>query len=175
MRMIPFLTVALLLALVVPVQAQQKYAVVSIQKVLEKADAGVSARSELSKETEKAKGELEGKRKDIERLQEDLQKQGVAMSAKAKEDKENELRKKMREFQEATQKVQERMSAEEKRVLKPLLENMRSVVNDFAKRNGYALILDSSPPASPVIFYDGSVDVTDQITEALNKATRKSK
>ncbi len=127
----------------------------------------------MEKKFESAKKQLEAKQKELESLKQALQKQSLVLSLEAKQDKELEFKRKVRDFQDMTQATQRKMQIEQKKVGTPVLELLQKVVNEYGKKNGYTAIYDKK--SSGFLYVDETIDITNQLMLELNRAYRAGK
>lgn len=147
-----------------------KIGVVDMGKVFKASDAGKAAFSDLEEKFKPMQGDLEKQKHELDKLRDELQKQGVALSADAKTEKEKDFQKKFRDYQDLLQTSQRTMKAEEDRLAKPILEQLVKILKDFGKKNGYSLIIEKN---AGLLYADEKADVTAQIISELNKAMPK--
>jgi outer membrane protein len=163
------ITVCMLLLSVAAAHAQtQKIGVCNMTEVFQKSVPGEKAMSQLQNKYKGMKEELETKKKNLEEMRQDMQKQSMVLSQEAKRNKEVEFMKQSRDLQGLFQTYQEQMKGEEDRLSKPILETLQEVLGEYGNDNGFAVILDTRN--SGIVFADDTIDVTDEIISELNKA-----
>jgi len=74
-------------------------------------------------------------------------------------------------FQQALGEYQNKMGAEQNRIVEALQAGFTKTVDEYRKANGYAVILGTEAAIS----YDESADISDKIIEAMNKMDIKIK
>lgn len=117
MRRILFTVLVLVLAF----QAQafaagsQKIGVASMGKLIKDSEIGQAAQKKMEKKFESAKAKMQSKQKELEALKQSLQKQSLVLSLEAKQDKELEFKRKVRDYQDLAQATQRKMQLEEKK------------------------------------------------------------
>lgn len=175
MRRILFTVLVLVLAF----QAQafaagsQKIGVASMGKLIKDSEIGQAAQKKMEKKFESAKAKMQSKQKELEALKQSLQKQSLVLSLEAKQDKELEFKRKVRDYQDLAQATQRKMQLEEKKVGTPVLELIKKVVEEFGKKNGYSAIYDKG--TSGFLYVDDAIDVSNQILLEMNRAFRAGK
>ncbi len=145
-----------------------KVGVVNIQVIINESDPGTKAQAELRAGFETMKAELDKKNETLTRLRDDLQRQGPVLSQEARQNKELEYRRLMRDFQDQVQAFQVRMRAEEDRLTEPILELLFNTIRDYGKKHGFAMIIDGT--SAGLLYADDSVNITEQIKQEFNKA-----
>jgi outer membrane protein len=164
-------------------QQQLKVGVVDLQAVLDNSTYGKAAKERLKELSIKLQEEIKSKREVKEQRQEELQKlrqeiqtQGLVLSREAREVKAEAYRKKVRALkrfiddtnrfiEDATQEFRER----EVRQTQRLLLQIRDVVHKLGKQDGYTLILEGNEAAAVVLYFDKTIDLTQQVTERYNQ------
>lgn len=100
-------------------------------------------------------------------------KQALVLSLEAKQDKELEFKRKVRDYQDLAQATQRKMQIEEKKVATPVIDLLKKVVTDYGKKNGYTAIFDKK--TSGFLYVNDSVDITNQLLLEMNRAYRAGK
>jgi outer membrane protein len=164
-----FLTLFILLAFSsLAYSADFKLGVIDSGQVIQRSEPGQRAFGQLNVQFKDMKTELDKKRDDIQKLRDDLQKQSMALSQEAKQDKEMEFKRKVRDFQDLLQNYQNKMRVEEEKLSKPIIEVLVQVIGDYGKKNGYSAIVDGKQAG--MMYVDQTVDITEQVVAELNKA-----
>jgi len=173
MRYVMFLVFTFFLVSLSPgyVLAGTKIGVLDMQKIISQSEPGKQAMAQLRTKTEKMKKELDKQKKELQTLRNELQKQALVLSQEAKQDKELEFKKKLRDYQDTLLMYQKKIRMEEQKLSKPILNLLVKVIKDYGKKHGFTAIWDMR--ASGLVFSQDSIDITDQIMAELNKAWQK--
>ena len=150
--------------------AETKIGVVDMQKALQTVDAGKKARTELEKEFNAKKKDLDGEQEKLKKMDEEFKKQSLALSEEAKSKKQREFQEKYMKFQEMAQKSQMEIQKRESELTAPLVDKMRGVIGEIAKEKSYSIILEKNN--SSVLFFKDSDDVTAEVIETFNKKNK---
>lgn len=148
--------------------AQVKIGVVDMQTVIAESAPGQAAMAELRTRFESMKEELDKQNAQITELRDELQRQSMVLSQEAKQDKELEYRRIVRDFQDQFQAFQTKMKAEEDRLSDPILEVLLEVIDAYGKNNKFTMIIDGT--AAGLVYADETVIITEAIIQELNKA-----
>lgn len=148
--------------------AQMKIGIVDMQAVIADSVPGQQAMNELRTRFESMKAELDKQNEVITKLREELQRQSMVLSQEAKQDRELEFRRKVRDFQDQFQTFQVKMQSEEDRLSEPILKLLIDVINSYGKANNFTMIMDGT--AAGLVYADQSVVITETIIQELNKA-----
>ncbi len=172
MKKIAF-AVLMLVLLASPALAGEKIGVINLEKIMTSSEPAQQAMSELQNQFKSVKEKLTKRKKEIQKLREDMQKQKMVLSQEAKKDKEIELKRKIRDLRDEARNYQRRIKKEEKNLSKPILEMLQKIVEKYGKKHDYSVILDSQK--SGLLYSKDALDITDKIMVKLNKAWRSKK
>lgn len=145
-----------------------KIGVVDMQVVIAESEPGTKAMAELRARFETMKAELDKQNEILTKLRDELQRQSMVLSQEAKQDKELEYRRLVRDFQDQFQAFQVKMKSEEDRLSEPILELLLNVILDYGKKHGFTMIIDGT--SAGLLYADDSVIITENIKQELNKA-----
>jgi len=150
--------------------AQTKLAIIDMKNVISSSEPGQKAMKQLKKKFEKMKQKLDQQRQELQNLREELQKQSLVLSQEAKQDKELEFKRKVRDFQDMFQTYRRKMRMEEKKLSDPIIETLIQIIKDYGKKHKYTAILDAK--SSGLLYADDAIDITREIIVELNRAWR---
>lgn len=159
-----------LLALCSVAQAEAKIGFVDMKAVIATSEPGVKAMESLSSQFKDMKTSLDAQKKTLDALRDELQKQAMMLSQEAKTEKENQYRRKVRDFQDLAQTHQQKLQQAEQSLSQPIIDKLLEILQDYGKKNGYTAILDKQGGA--VMYNTPESDLTDAIVAELNKAMR---
>lgn len=114
-----------------------------------------------------AEKKLENKKETIEKLQGKLDL--LKESEKAKEAKK--LSKELKEYRDLEREVFTDIRKERDEKMKDIVEDIDKIIKDYAKKNGFELIINSNA----VLYGVKAMDVTDEILKISNKKYKKKK
>ena len=169
MRM-PFVALALCLAVSVAHAQEYKIAVVNIEAVIANSDAGKSLQSKLQDFRKQATADVKALVDQADAMQKQAQDNAATLSAgklaelkRGYEDKALEIKRMRQDKQAQGQRIQEQGLKEIEKLLGPVFEKLRA-------EEGYDLILDSSGQVSSIIMYSEKVDISQLVLDRLNAA-----
>ena len=126
----------------------------------------------LSKKLEPKQNELKGKSDEIENLKKQLNTQGDKLNDEAKSSLTKQIETKQKALERDAQDAQEDARNQENEIAQRILQKMAPLIVDYAKNNGYALIIDASTnnqwPNGPVLWNAGTLDITKPVVDAYN-------
>ncbi len=160
----------LLFVLQVPAMAQDiKIGVLDMEKYSRESLAGQEVAAQMKTTLEPKVKEIQRVDEEFNRLKEDYIKQSSAYSLEVQNAKKLELKRKGRDIEDMKLEFQRFAKAEEERLTKPVQELMQKVAEEFAKENGYDLLLEMR--VSGVLFInEEKLDITDELVKALDAA-----
>lgn len=161
----------LFLSLTTAAQAENKIALVDMQKALVEVKDGKKLQSEIEKEGKSQKAKFDKKREEIEKMGSELEKQQIVLSPEALQGKRKDLQAKIKTFQEEMVVAQREIQKNKFEKAKEIHDKLNRVVSHLAKENGYNLVIDNS--ARIVLVNDGANDITDEVISTYNKGKIK--
>lgn len=147
-------------------QAQGKTAVVNLDDALSNSQAGKTGLSQLRTKFEAREKTLTQQGEELKKLQDDLQKQSVALSQEAMRGKAADFEAKAKKYLDERNKLQQEEQQAQQTVLQPLLAKLQKIVGEYAKKHGYSVILE----ARSVPYFDPSLDITESIRQEFDKS-----
>lgn len=147
--------------------AELKMAYIDFQKVAFESIAGKEAAVQL----DKLKAE---KQKEINRLQESLKKiedeitvKGSTMKESAKLELQDKYESEYKKYTRYGKEAQEEMRKKEYSLLKPIQDELQTVISDYAKKNSIDFILDKGAPG--LLFATEKLDVSTEILKLYDE------
>jgi len=156
--------------LTLPAQAPPtKIAIIHLQNAIIGTKDGQKAAKELETRFMPKRKEIEGRQGEIQALQAQLR----ASSNTASEEQKNKLMRDIDVKQKALQRDGEDASAEldqeQQKLFQDIGGKVMAVIDKYASDNGFAVVIDVSAQASPILYASTSVDITRQIVELFDK------
>lgn len=148
-----------------------KVAFVDLQNALQSVDAGKKAKSQLEKEMNQKKQTLEKTQAALQKETEEFDKKAAIMNEAARAKKQAELQKKIAEFQKSYGESQMELQKRERELTKPIIDELRSIVEGIGKGQGFHLILEKNEGA--VLYAQDGKDLTKEVIDAFNSRKRK--
>jgi len=159
----------LFLAMPVMAQAADKIGVVSLDDVMANSDAFKRVSADFKAKFEAKQKEFNRQGEELKRQDDEFNKKAVTMSGEARTKERGALDSKIKKFMEEQNSASQELGREQQRLMEPLLKVFQQVVADYAKKNGFSLILDKR-----VVHYGtGGLDVTAEVTKEFDSAARK--
>lgn len=161
----------------VAAEAQQslKLGYVDSNKIIEATPGVAEAKAAYEKQAEQWKAELEAKRKELNDLYAEYQKQAAILSPEKKNEKQQAILQKEREVQEFFQLKfgpQGEANAKEKELLRPIYDRINKAIEEVRAAESYSLIFDLQ--AGALAAGDPALDVTEKVIERLKTQSTAS-
>ncbi len=153
--------------------AAAKIGFVDVQKVLVRSVAGAAAREQLEREKAAMQKEVDGRRSDVEKLRDELEKKGLVLSADAKREKEEAFQRRVRDLRRLTEDYQKELERKEQAFTARILQDLTGLIERYGKERGYLLLLEKR--GASVIYGDTEADVTEDIIKAYDQEKAKEK
>ena len=156
-----------LLSLAVPTgqAAEGKIGFVNLAKVFDNYERTKSSDAVLEQKGKQKEAELETKMNDLKKMREGLE----LLSEEMRESKSRQLEQKSDEVQLFRKNTAQDLRRERDRIAKDILEEIQKGIEEYAKANGYALIIDERS----LLYGAPTIDLTDELLAALNKKPGK--
>ena len=146
--------------------ADLKLGVMNVQKIIIGCKAGKAAKERFEVKMKDLQSSFTDEEADLKNLQAEIEKKSSAWSEEKKAEKVREFQKSGRELQAKTKDARFEMQQLQDKELEPILKSLEQVVETYGKDQGYTMILDSK---NGVIFFDKTIDVSDNIMKLLDK------
>lgn len=144
-----------------------KVAFVDVQRVLARSAAGVAAREQLEREKATMQKEMDGRRQELEKLREEIDKKGPLMTADARRDKQDQFDRKRRDAARLADDFQKELEKKEQGLLQKVLLDVQGVVDRVGKQRGYHLVVERQ--RAGVIYAAPEADLTDEVIRAYDQ------
>ena len=148
-----------------------KIGVIQAELALLQTKDGQAAKAEMDKKFGPRAEVLQKQKADIDELQNKLERGGTTMAQAAKDEMQRQITTKTRNLQRDAQDFQDEQQAEEQKVLADLEDKMKAVIAKYASENGLSLILNVAAENTPVLWMSQSLDITQAIIDAYDKAS----
>jgi outer membrane protein len=165
-----FVRLAALLALLVAgassAAAQQKFAYINSQTLLQQAPGRAEAEAQFQRELQAYQTEVKRMGDSLKTMVDAYEKEQLVMSPAAKEAKQKEIAGKEQEYQQRTAELERKAAAREDELTRPILENIRKAIEAVRAQEGYAFIFDVAANGS-VVAVDKNLEVTNEVLARL--------
>ena len=144
--------------------AELKVGYVNTQRIFRDAPAAQKAAKKLEGEFSKRDQDLQRMAKQLQGLQENLEKNGVTMAESERRLKEKELSELSRDFQRRQREFREDLNLRQNEENAAVIEKASRAIKQIAESEKYDLILQD------VVWVSPRLDITDRVIKALSEA-----
>jgi outer membrane protein len=141
---------------------QLKVGYVNTQRLFRDAPAAVRAAKKIEQEFSKRDQDLQRLAKQLQGLQETLEKNGVTMAEPERRAKEKDLGELSREFQRKQREFREDLNLRQNEENAAIIEKANKAIKQLAENEKYDLIVQD------VVWVSPKLDITDKVIQALS-------
>lgn len=145
-----------------------KIGYVNLAKIFDEYQRTKESNQVLEQKGQRKQTELEGRANELKKMRDGLD----LLNDQAKQTKTKELEEKSDDFQQLKTKTQRELLRERNVIAKGILDEIEQGIQDYAKTNGFSVILDGRS----LVYGQDAFDVTDEVAKLLNDryASKKS-
>jgi len=148
-----------------------KVGFVDIQAVIAQSKEGQAARNKVAAEAAEKQKEISTKEGEIKQMDAELQKQSPILSDAAKKEREEEIRRRLRDLKRLTEDFSRDLAKRETELINDLLRDVTAVIRDYGKEKGHSLIFEKGQGG--VIYGSDPADLTKDILERYDARSSK--
>lgn len=145
----------------------QRIAFIDVQRVLARSAAGVAAREQLERDKATMQKEMDGKRIELEKLRDELEKKGALLTADVRREKQELFERKRRDAARLADDFQKELERKESTLLQKVLQDVSGIIEKLGKDRGYYLIVEKR--GAGVIYASADADLTDEVIRAYDR------
>lgn len=142
-----------------------KIGYVNMKEIFENYEKAKKIEESFKKEVAEEQKNIDKMQEDIKKMQEDYEKKKNMMKPEEQAKKETEIRSKIQEFSQKYSEVSKKLDEKGKALESQIVDEIKKAIEDYAKKNGYSIILDSRL----LLYGDEATNLTDEIIKVLNK------
>lgn len=151
--------------------AEDKVALVSLQKALNGVEEGKKAMATIKADFDAKQKQLETMKAELKKTRDDLEKQKSVLSQEALKAKADEMQGKFMELQQKAMQYEKELKDKENASVSKILASLKSIVGTVAKSKGYTMVYENS--ADVVLYSANAVDITADVIAAYNSGAGK--
>jgi len=144
-----------------------RIAYIDVQRVLARSAAGVAAREQLEREKATMQKEMDGKRVELEKLREELEKKGALLTPEARREKQDQFERKRRDAARLADDFQKELEKREQGLLQKVLQDVSGIIEKVGKDRGYYMIVEKR--GAGVIYATTEADLTEEIIRVYDR------
>jgi outer membrane protein len=165
------LALGLTAAAAAPVMAQQKIAYVDSKVILSRAPGRQAAEDTFNKEMDASRTQVQKMGDSLQTMIADYQKVQATLAANVREQREGAIRKKQDDYQKRAGELDQQMQQRQMELVKPIMDQIRKVLDEIRAEEGYAFILDAGSEAGVIVAADRNLDITEKVISRLKPVT----
>ena len=146
--------------------ADSKIGFVNSQKILNDAPQAARAKKKIEKDFEKRDQDLQRIAKQLQGMQENLDKNAVTMAESERRTKEREFGELNRDFQRKQREFREDLSQRQNEEMAAIFERVNKIIKQIAEAEKYDIIFQEAVYANP------RIDITDKVIKTLGDGTK---
>jgi outer membrane protein len=154
---------------VLAAQAPTKVAIINIQGAIVATKDGAKAREAIQQKFEPRFKQVESQNNEVQKLRNQLSTLANTASQEVRDKLSREIDDKQKKLQWDTEDLQNELQQEEGKLVNEIGQRMMQIIDEYAKQQGFALVLDVSSQQSPVLWAANGIDITQQIVELYDK------
>jgi len=147
---------------------ESKVGIVSIQDAIANTNEGKKELDALQQKYSPRQAALQAQNDEVENLKKQLQAQGDKLSEEERANRVRVASEKQKALQRNYEDFQNEVQQAEQEILNRLGKKMLTVLEKYAKDNGYSVVMDVSNPQTPVLFANPASNMTKGLIDAYN-------
>src|SRR5512144_876060 len=148
-------------------QGSPKIAYVDSKVILARAPGRQQAEDTFNKEMEASRAQVQKMGDSLQTMIADYQKVQTTLAANIREQREAAIRKKQEDYQSRAGALDQQMQQRQMELVKPIMDQIRKVLDDIRQEDGYAFILDAGSEAGVIVAADRNLDITEKVISRL--------
>jgi outer membrane protein len=144
-----------------------KIAYVDSKIILSRAPGRQAAEDTFNKEMEASRTQVQKMGDSLQTMIADYQKVQATLAANIREQRESAIRKKQEDYQTRAGALDQQMQQRQMELVKPIMDQIRKVLDDIRQEEGYAFILDAGSDAGVIVAADRNLDITEKVIARL--------
>ena len=153
-----------------PTQAP-KIAYIDSKIVMARAPGRQAAEDMFNKEMEASRTQVQRMGDSLQTMIADYQKVQATLAANVREQREAAIRKKQEDYQTRAGQLDQQMQQRQVELVKPIMDQIRKVLDDIRQEDGYAFILDAGADGGGIVAADRNLDITEKVISRLKPVT----
>jgi len=154
-----------------PAPTTPKIAYIDSKVVLSRAPGRQQAEDTFNKEMEVSRAQVQKMGDSLQTMIADYQKTQATLAANVREQREAAIRKKQEDYQSRAGSLDQQMQQRQMELVKPIMDQIRKVLDDIRQEDGYAFILDAGSEAGVIVAADRNLDITEKVIARLKPVT----
>jgi outer membrane protein len=150
------------------VPANAKIAIIAFQQAVAATNEGQRNFGQLRVKFEPKQAQLKAQSDEIDSLKKQLQDAGTTLSEPERDSRLRIIDEKTKSLQRSAEDAQNEASGAMNDMYQQLAQKVYAVLDAYAGQNKFTLVLDTSAQQTPVLWANGSADITKAVVDAYN-------
>jgi len=150
------------------VPANAKIAIIAFQQAVAATNEGQRNFGQLRVKFEPKQAQLKAQSDEIDSLKKQLQDAGTTLSEPERDSRLRIIDEKTKSLQRSAEDAQNEASGAMNDMYQQLAQKVYAVLDTYANQNKFTLVLDTSAQQTPVLWANGSADITKAVVDAYN-------
>jgi outer membrane protein len=150
------------------VPASAKVAIINFQQAVAATNEGQRNFAQLRVKFEPKQAQLKAQSDEIDSLKKQLQDAGSTLSEPERDSRLRTIDEKTKSLQRSAEDAQNEASGAMNDMYQALAQKVYAVLDTYSNQNKFTVVLDTSAQQTPVLWANGSTDITKQIVDAYN-------
>lgn len=151
--------------------ADVKIGYVDLQKALNNCEAGKAAKEKISVKVKEYETQIEQKQKEMKKLKDDLDKQGLILSDEKRATKKRDFDQKLKDLERFTKDIQEELQQQDAEFTRQIITDFSKIINEVGAKDGYTAIFEKTESA--LLYADPNADLTEKAIKAYDASLKK--
>jgi outer membrane protein len=151
-------------------QSVHKVGTLSVLRAIGECVEGKAAMGEFQKKVDAKQEELQRKNGEIQGLQKQLQEQQRTLNDESKAALSKTIETRTTELQRATEDARKEFTDMQNEIFNRIGSKLMPVLQQYAKENNFAVIVDSSSQTTQLVYADPAIDITDDLIKRFDAA-----
>jgi outer membrane protein len=150
------------------VPASAKVAIINFQQAVAATNEGQRNFAQLRVKFEPKQAQLKAQSDEIDSLKKQLQDAGATLSEPERDSRLRVIDEKTKSLQRSAEDAQNEASGAMNDMYQALAQKVYAVLDTYSNQSKFTVVLDTSAQQTPVLWANGSTDITKQIVDAYN-------
>jgi outer membrane protein len=147
--------------------AVDKIGFINTREIIQNSNVGKKAASDFKDYAEKKSAPVKALGQELQKMKEELDRQGSVMTDTSRRDKESAFQKKTRDYQLMVQDANDELQRKEQEVFQKLIPEILKIVRNIAEKEKYSLVIDIA--TMPVPYFAKENEFSKKVIEEYNK------
>jgi outer membrane protein len=164
----------LVTAAALPAAAQQpasapslRIAYVNTQAIFDAAPGRAEAEAQFEKEMGALREQVKRMDDSLNAMVGDYQKNAARLDSATRSRRETAIRTRQDEYRQRASTLEQQLGQRRDALLQPIMERIRTALDQIRAEDGYALILNNDPQGSLIVSADKNLDITERVVARL--------